>query len=164
MMMMMMINLALSIRSLMFFNNFALISWFWRSWHDAGTYDAENKTGGANGSIRNEEEYSHGANNGLKKAIDFCGICLFLISLSYFYFLFFAKITIRSTIDLIEFRLVALPELSYLFFMWFVSLHACLRVRTVCYSSIKLTITRHIGLIYVYSYFQFFASFLLGWK
>ncbi|KAM1006830.1 hypothetical protein COP2_003625 [Malus domestica] len=42
------------------------------SWHDAGTYDAKTKTGGPNGSIRNEEEYSHGSNNGLKKAIDFC--------------------------------------------------------------------------------------------
>ncbi|KAI9123737.1 hypothetical protein QN277_004932 [Acacia crassicarpa] len=42
------------------------------AWHDAGTYDAKTKTGGPNGSIRNEEEYSHGSNNGLKKAIDFC--------------------------------------------------------------------------------------------
>ncbi|XP_027356730.1 L-ascorbate peroxidase 3 isoform X2 [Abrus precatorius] len=42
------------------------------AWHDAGTYDAKTKTGGPNGSIRSEEEYSHGANNGLKKAIDFC--------------------------------------------------------------------------------------------
>ncbi|KAI4297760.1 hypothetical protein L6164_037628 [Bauhinia variegata] len=42
------------------------------AWHDAGTYDAKTKTGGPNGSIRNEEEYSHGANNGLKKAIDWC--------------------------------------------------------------------------------------------
>lgn len=31
------------------------------------------KTGGPNGSIRNPEEYSHGANNGLKIALDFCG-------------------------------------------------------------------------------------------
>ncbi|KAL5561190.1 hypothetical protein UlMin_030937 [Ulmus minor] len=42
------------------------------AWHDAGTYDASTKTGGPNGSIRNEEEYTHGANSGLKKAIDFC--------------------------------------------------------------------------------------------
>lgn len=42
-------------------------------WHDAGTYDAKTKTGGPNGSIRNEEEYRHGANNGLKIAIDLCG-------------------------------------------------------------------------------------------
>ncbi|KAI4350280.1 hypothetical protein L6164_004750 [Bauhinia variegata] len=42
------------------------------AWHDAGTYDAKTKTGGPNGSIRNEEEYSHGSNNGLKKAIDWC--------------------------------------------------------------------------------------------
>ncbi|GMN48720.1 hypothetical protein TIFTF001_017888 [Ficus carica] len=42
------------------------------AWHDAGTYDAKLKTGGPNGSIRNEEEYTHGSNNGLKKAIDFC--------------------------------------------------------------------------------------------
>ncbi|XP_015866914.2 L-ascorbate peroxidase 3 [Ziziphus jujuba] len=42
------------------------------AWHDAGTYDASTKTGGPNGSIRNEEEYTHGSNSGLKKAIDFC--------------------------------------------------------------------------------------------
>ncbi|KAG2703161.1 hypothetical protein I3843_06G116800 [Carya illinoinensis] len=42
------------------------------AWHDAGTYDAKSKTGGPNGSIRNEEEYSHGSNSGLKKAIDWC--------------------------------------------------------------------------------------------
>ncbi|KVI04093.1 L-ascorbate peroxidase 3-like [Cynara cardunculus var. scolymus] len=42
------------------------------AWHDAGTYDATTKTGGPNGSIRNEEEFSHGSNNGLKIAIDFC--------------------------------------------------------------------------------------------
>ncbi|KAH7518421.1 hypothetical protein FEM48_Zijuj09G0169800 [Ziziphus jujuba var. spinosa] len=44
------------------------------AWHDAGTYDASTKTGGPNGSIRNEEEYTHGSNSGLKKAIDFCGV------------------------------------------------------------------------------------------
>lgn len=42
------------------------------AWHDAGTYDAHTKTGGPNGSIRNEEEHRHGSNNGLKIAIDFC--------------------------------------------------------------------------------------------
>merc|ERR1712183_339962 len=42
------------------------------AWHDAGTYDVNTKTGGPNGSIRSEEEYSHGSNNGLKKAIDWC--------------------------------------------------------------------------------------------
>ncbi|KAL1215687.1 L-ascorbate peroxidase 3 [Cardamine amara subsp. amara] len=42
------------------------------AWHDAGTYDAQSKTGGPNGSIRNEEEYTHGANSGLKIAIDLC--------------------------------------------------------------------------------------------
>ncbi|KAK9690774.1 hypothetical protein RND81_09G153200 [Saponaria officinalis] len=42
------------------------------AWHDAGTYDVKTKTGGPNGSIRNEEECAHGANNGLKKAIDWC--------------------------------------------------------------------------------------------
>ncbi|KAJ9549186.1 hypothetical protein OSB04_021729 [Centaurea solstitialis] len=42
------------------------------AWHDAGTYDVNTKTGGPNGSIRTEEEYSHGSNNGLKIAIDFC--------------------------------------------------------------------------------------------
>lgn len=42
------------------------------AWHDAGTYDASTRTGGPNGSIRNEREFTHGANNGLKIAIDFC--------------------------------------------------------------------------------------------
>ncbi|KAL9261245.1 L-ascorbate peroxidase 3-like protein [Drosera capensis] len=42
------------------------------AWHDAGTYDVRTKTGGPNGSIRSEEEYSHGSNAGLKKAIDWC--------------------------------------------------------------------------------------------
>ncbi|CAA2991946.1 L-ascorbate peroxidase 3 [Olea europaea var. sylvestris] len=41
------------------------------AWHDAGTYDVNTKTGGPNGSIRNEEEYTHGANSGLKIALDF---------------------------------------------------------------------------------------------
>ncbi|KAG8048211.1 hypothetical protein GUJ93_ZPchr0008g11932 [Zizania palustris] len=40
------------------------------AWHDAGTYDVNTKTGGANGSIRYEEEYTHGSNAGLKIAID----------------------------------------------------------------------------------------------
>uniref|UniRef100_A0A7S1T791 Plant heme peroxidase family profile domain-containing protein n=1 Tax=Compsopogon caeruleus TaxID=31354 RepID=A0A7S1T791_9RHOD len=40
------------------------------AWHDAGTYCASSKTGGANGSIRFEPECSHGANNGLRWAID----------------------------------------------------------------------------------------------
>lgn len=40
------------------------------AWHDAGTYDVHTKTGGANGSIRFEEEYTHGSNAGLKIAID----------------------------------------------------------------------------------------------
>ncbi|CAK9139599.1 unnamed protein product [Ilex paraguariensis] len=42
------------------------------AWHDAGTYDVNTKTGGPNGSIRNEEELLHGANSGLKIAVDFC--------------------------------------------------------------------------------------------
>jgi L-ascorbate peroxidase len=42
------------------------------AWHDAGTYDVNTRTGGPNGSIRAEREYSHGANAGLKIAIDFC--------------------------------------------------------------------------------------------
>ncbi|CAL9102666.1 probable L-ascorbate peroxidase 4, peroxisomal [Musa acuminata AAA Group] len=40
------------------------------AWHDAGTYDVKTKTGGPNGSIRFEEEYSHGSNAGLEIAID----------------------------------------------------------------------------------------------
>nr|AEO78932.1 ascorbate peroxidase [Brassica oleracea var. italica] len=42
------------------------------AWHDAGTYDAQSKTGGPNGSIRNEKEYTHGANSGLKIALELC--------------------------------------------------------------------------------------------
>lgn len=42
------------------------------AWHDAGTYDVNTKTGGPNGSIRNDEELQHGANSGLKIAIDLC--------------------------------------------------------------------------------------------
>ncbi|CAN6680487.1 unnamed protein product [Malus baccata var. baccata] len=42
------------------------------AWHDAGTYNAETKTGGATGSIRNEHELGHGANSGLKIAVNFC--------------------------------------------------------------------------------------------
>lgn len=42
------------------------------AWHDAGTYDVNTNTGGPNGSIRNQEEYSHGANNGLTIALGFC--------------------------------------------------------------------------------------------
>ncbi|KAF8377808.1 hypothetical protein HHK36_031193 [Tetracentron sinense] len=42
------------------------------AWHDAGTYDVNTKTGGPNGSIRNEEEYKHSSNKGLKTAIDLC--------------------------------------------------------------------------------------------
>uniref|UniRef100_A0A7S1TMY3 Plant heme peroxidase family profile domain-containing protein n=1 Tax=Erythrolobus australicus TaxID=1077150 RepID=A0A7S1TMY3_9RHOD len=39
------------------------------AWHDAGTYDKDSKTGGANGSIRYEVELLHGANAGLKNAL-----------------------------------------------------------------------------------------------
>ncbi|KAG5245524.1 hypothetical protein OIU76_002352 [Salix suchowensis] len=42
------------------------------AWHDAGTYDAKTKTGGPDGSIRNEKELAHAANSGLKIAVDFC--------------------------------------------------------------------------------------------
>lgn len=48
-------------------------------WHDAGTYDAKSKTGGPNGSIRNEKELNHSSNNGLKIAIDLCGEFLPLV-------------------------------------------------------------------------------------
>lgn len=40
------------------------------AWHDAGTYNAADKTGGANGSIRFNPEKSHGANSGLNIAMD----------------------------------------------------------------------------------------------
>ncbi|KAL3720561.1 hypothetical protein ACJRO7_005385 [Eucalyptus globulus] len=42
------------------------------AWHDAGTYDATTKTGGPNGSIRNEPELRHGSNGGLEIAVDLC--------------------------------------------------------------------------------------------
>ncbi|KAG9442696.1 hypothetical protein H6P81_018550 [Aristolochia fimbriata] len=42
------------------------------AWHDAGTYDVHTKTGGPNGSIRNEEEIRHGANSGLHIALNLC--------------------------------------------------------------------------------------------
>ncbi|XP_068645607.1 L-ascorbate peroxidase 3-like [Aristolochia californica] len=42
------------------------------AWHDAGTFDVHTKTGGPNGSIRNEEEIRHGSNNGLSIAVGFC--------------------------------------------------------------------------------------------
>ena len=42
-------------------------------WHDAGTYDAETKTGGPNGSIRTTEELNRYENKGLGKAVEFCG-------------------------------------------------------------------------------------------
>eukprot|EP00897_Mesotaenium_endlicherianum_P004050 jgi/Mesen1/3673/ME000202S02764 len=40
------------------------------AFHDAGTYDLKSRSGGPNGSIRFEEEYSHGGNAGMKIAID----------------------------------------------------------------------------------------------
>nr|XP_025651692.2 probable L-ascorbate peroxidase 4, peroxisomal isoform X2 [Arachis hypogaea]XP_025698343.2 probable L-ascorbate peroxidase 4, peroxisomal isoform X2 [Arachis hypogaea] len=42
------------------------------AWHDAGTYDAKTRTGGANGSIRNQQELNHQANRGLETAVQFC--------------------------------------------------------------------------------------------
>ncbi|KAK8563068.1 hypothetical protein V6N13_018389 [Hibiscus sabdariffa] len=59
------------LRALVAFKNCAPIM-LRLAWHDAGTYDVSTKTGGPNGSIRNEEEYSHGANNGLNIALGFC--------------------------------------------------------------------------------------------
>merc|ERR1719184_328818 len=47
------------------------------AWHDSGTFDRTIGTnkfplcGGANGSIRFDQELSHGANAGLKKAINY---------------------------------------------------------------------------------------------
>ncbi|MED6211907.1 L-ascorbate peroxidase 3 [Stylosanthes scabra] len=42
------------------------------AWHDAGTYDAKTRTGGPNGSIRNQQELNHEANRGLETAVQFC--------------------------------------------------------------------------------------------
>ncbi|XP_004512151.1 L-ascorbate peroxidase 3-like [Cicer arietinum] len=42
------------------------------AWHDAGTYDAKTRTGGPNGSIRNQQELNHDANKGLKTAVELC--------------------------------------------------------------------------------------------
>ncbi|KAL2907182.1 L-ascorbate peroxidase 5 peroxisomal [Bienertia sinuspersici] len=41
------------------------------AFHEAGTYDAKTKTGGANGSIRTE--LNNPANNGIKVGVDFVG-------------------------------------------------------------------------------------------
>ena len=41
--------------------------------HDAGTYDLKARSGGPNGSIRSEKEYTHGGNAGMKIAIDILG-------------------------------------------------------------------------------------------
>eukprot|EP00188_Purpureofilum_apyrenoidigerum_P001198 Plantae.Rhodophyta-Purpureofilum_apyrenoidigerum.ctg16382.p1 GENE.Plantae.Rhodophyta-Purpureofilum_apyrenoidigerum.ctg16382~~Plantae.Rhodophyta-Purpureofilum_apyrenoidigerum.ctg16382.p1 ORF type:complete len:259 (-),score=54.83 Plantae.Rhodophyta-Purpureofilum_apyrenoidigerum.ctg16382:74-802(-) len=40
------------------------------AWHDSGTFDAKDGSGGANASIRFQPEIGHACNNGLKKAID----------------------------------------------------------------------------------------------
>lgn len=40
------------------------------AWHDSGTYNVEDNTGGANASIRFGPEKGHGANNGLNIAMD----------------------------------------------------------------------------------------------
>jgi L-ascorbate peroxidase len=43
---------------------------FWRcSWHSAGTFDVQTKTGGPFGTIRHPDELSHAANRGLDIAI-----------------------------------------------------------------------------------------------
>ncbi|XP_022775436.1 probable L-ascorbate peroxidase 3 [Durio zibethinus] len=42
------------------------------AWHDAGTYDAKTETGGPNGSIRQDHELNHSANNGLRIAVELC--------------------------------------------------------------------------------------------
>lgn len=39
------------------------------SWHSAGTYDVNTKTGGPFGTIRHPDELAHGANNGLDIAV-----------------------------------------------------------------------------------------------
>ncbi|GJR10279.1 retrovirus-related pol polyprotein from transposon TNT 1-94 [Tanacetum coccineum] len=44
------------------------------AWHDAATYNEHSKTGGPNGSIRIQDVYSRESNNGLKFAIDYCGV------------------------------------------------------------------------------------------
>ncbi|KAL1545877.1 L-ascorbate peroxidase 1, cytosolic [Salvia divinorum] len=42
-----------------------LIGIFQSRWHSAGTYDVKTKTGEPFGTIRNNQELAHGANNGL---------------------------------------------------------------------------------------------------
>lgn len=42
------------------------------AWHDAGTYDANKKSGGPNGSIRFKDELNRPHNKGLEKAVAFC--------------------------------------------------------------------------------------------
>lgn len=40
------------------------------AWHDAGTYDKSDNSGGATGTVRFKNEIGHGANAGLPKALD----------------------------------------------------------------------------------------------
>lgn len=62
-------------------------------WHDAGTYEAKTKTGGPNGSIRNEEELRYSANNGLKIAVDLCGkLMLSYLNLDFLYIFLIAVV------------------------------------------------------------------------
>ncbi|KAH1266868.1 L-ascorbate peroxidase 3 [Glycine max] len=42
------------------------------AWNDAATYDARNRAGGPNGSIRTDKELKHEANEGLLKATQLC--------------------------------------------------------------------------------------------
>lgn len=58
------------------FANTIFLSMF--SFHDAGTYDAKTRSGGPNGSIRSDREYTHGGNAGMKIAIDLLGNYIFL--------------------------------------------------------------------------------------
>jgi catalase (peroxidase I) len=46
------------------------------AWHDAGTFNAADNTGGANASIRFQPEVGHGANAGLTWAIEQLQVCV----------------------------------------------------------------------------------------
>ncbi|CAI0434918.1 unnamed protein product [Linum tenue] len=84
------------------------------AWHDAGTYDKSTKTGGPNGSIRNDEELAHGANSGLKIALSFCGQVSFrrFLGFSFPVALWIVELNV-SSIALLEEVKAKRPKITY---------------------------------------------------
>ncbi|CAF2133087.1 unnamed protein product [Brassica napus] len=141
------------------------------AWHDAGTYDAQSKTGGPNGSIRNEEEYTHGANTGLKIALELCeGVkakhpkityadlyqVIMIFSLTYIMYLLLLCLLSYFMLHVSHMLLPCLGKflviltLSSLFAVVFVKLliHLCysLNIWTVCLAKVK---TKGIQVLYM---------------